>query len=537
MRRRTGVVATAAVVCAVLLASCSSAADVANSPPGPAATPSLPSSSAPPGPRPPATGSTSSSGSLPDAFGPGPTGHGLSRFYDQKVTWTSCGSGFTCGSFWVPLDYDKPNGPAITIKAKMNPADDQSTKLGSLFIDPGGPGVSGVDYVGQAHYDQPLTNAYDIIGFDPRGVGSSTAVNCVSDSQLDAYVASDPEPQTPAEVTQLQKIWSAFTAGCVANSGPLLQHVSTVEVARDLDVMRAVVGDKKLNYFGASYGTYIGANYAALFPEHVGRMVLDGAVDPLAKPHQTDLNVAAGFETALTAYLGYCVDQGDCPLGDSVSAARQSVIDLLNKVGSAPMQTSTPGRDLTQGLAFYGIVLPLYSRSFWPYLTQAFQQTDNNDGSLMLALADSYTGRQPDGSYSSNELEAQVAVNCLDNPEHESVAQIEADGAQFDKVSPVFGPVAAWFPYSCSNWPVKRIQPQPDYAAKGAPPIVVVGTTRDPATPYEQAVNLAKELDSGVLLSRNGDGHTAYDSGNSCIDDAIDSFLADGTVPANHTMC
>jgi pimeloyl-ACP methyl ester carboxylesterase len=536
--RRTISGALAAVVCAALVAACGGAQKVADSPPDSSATttPAPPTASSSSGQ--PSGPSSSSSGAqqLPAGFGPGPPGSGLGRFYDQHVTWTDCGGGDTCADIWVPLDYSAPNGPAITLKAKRDPATDQAHKVGSLFINPGGPGASGIDYLGYANFDTAITDVYDVIGFDPRGVASSTPIDCVSDSQLDAYLASDPTPDTPAEISQMQKMWAHFTAGCEARSGPLLQHVSTVEVARDLDILRALVGDRKLNFFGASYGTYIGATYAALFPKRVGRMVLDGAVDPLASPHSSFVTGAIGFETALTAYLTYCVSQGDCPLGGDVDTARSNLVALLKQLDAKPLPTAD-GRPLTEGLGFIGTFATLYSRSDWSVLTEGLADAVKGRGDILLAISDAYSERQPDGTYKGNLLEALPAVNCLDHPEHESLAQIEAGAAHFDKVAPVFGPSAAWDSYSCSNWPEPRIQPVPDFSAKGAAPILVLGTTRDPATPYQQAVNLAHELDSGVLLSRDGDGHTAYSSGNTCIDDAVDAYLANATVPPDGKTC
>lgn len=541
--RRRALACVAAFACAALVAACSSD-NIAATPPDSATTASSATtvessgtntetgnSAAPTG------GSTDSEADkLPDGFGAGPPGDGLQQFYDQQIRWADCGGGDTCADFWVPLDYADPNGPAITLKAKRSPAADQAHKVGSLFINPGGPGVSGIDYLSFAGFDKAVTNVYDVIGFDPRGVGSSTPVNCLGDSTLDAFVASDPSPDTPREVAQLRRIWARYTAGCVADSGPLLQHVSTVEVARDLDVMRSVVGDRTLHYFGASYGTYIGAVYAALFPQFVGRMVLDGAVDPLASPHRTYIDQAVGFETALTAYLRDCVGTGTCPLGTDVDTARTKLIAFLTSLDSSPLPTSS-GRQLTEGLGFLGVVVTLYSRSAWPTLSQALDAGLKGQGDVLLALADLYVHRRPDGTYAGNSIEVQSAVSCLDHPEHESLADIEAGAAEFDRVAPVFGPVATWYSYGCSNWPEPRIQPVPDFSAKGAAPIVVVGTTRDPATPYAQAVKLAEELDSGILLSRDGDGHTAYNSGNVCIDSAIDTYLADGTVPADGTRC
>lgn len=549
--------AAAAAAAAVLMTGCAAAQDIASDP-GPATqstaapTTSLP----PPTTEPPTTGSPTSESpttesptteatpptptdltpGLPEGFGEGPPGTGVQRFYQQQVTWSECDVGGECADIWVPLDYADPDGPAITIKAKREPAGDPGRRLGSLLINPGGPGGSGIDYLDYAAFDSSITDAYDIVGFDPRGVARSTPVDCLSDEGLDAYVAADPTPDDAGEVEQFRQTWSTYTDGCVQNSGPLLEHVSTVEVARDMDIIREVVGDKRLHYFGASYGTYIGATYAALFPKNVDRMVLDGAVDPLAEPRTTAINQAAGFDKALTAYLEYCVDEGNCPLGDDVSAARQRLIQLFEDIDESPLPTSS-GREVTEGLAFLGVIVPLYSRDTWYIETTALEEAVNGSGDTLLLLADAYTERQSDGSYLNNGIEVQSAVNCLDHPENESLSEIEAGGRQFLKRSPTFGQAAMWWPYACSNWPATAAEPQPDYSAKGAPPIVVVGTTRDPATPYEQSVKLAKELDSGVLLSRDGDGHTAYGAGNACIDDAINTYLVTGKPPADKTTC
>lgn len=536
LRRALAVGATVAV-----LAGCASAQDIASTS-GPTTGTQTSTESAPTPTSSPATTSatpgptTTGSAALPKGFGDGPAGDGLQRFYNQQVNWTSCGGGDSCANVWVPLDYNDPNSQAITLALKRSRATDQANRRGSLFINPGGPGGSGIDYLDYVGLDASVSKLYDVIGFDPRGVARSTPVDCLSDSDLDAYVASDPTPDDAGEVQDFQNTWKHYTDGCQQRSGPLLPHVSTVEVARDLDVLRALVGDKKLNYFGASYGTYIGATYAALFPKNVDRMVLDGAVDPLADPHTAEIGQAAGFDDALTAYLKYCVGQGKCPLGESVGAARQRLIQLFKDLDAAPLPTSS-GRDLSEGLAFLGVIVPLYSRDSWSYETTALNEALNGSGDTLLLLADLYTDRQPDGTYKNNSMEVQSAVNCLDHPEHESLAQIEAGAGEFLKQSPTFGSAATWWPYACSNWPVTAAEPQPDYSAKGAPPIVVVGTTRDPATPYQQAVNLAKELDSGVLLSRNGDGHTAYGSGNACIDTAINTYLVTGKPPADKTMC
>lgn len=521
---------TAVAVCALLLAGCSGASDIADG--GSATDTPQPTETTPPD-APPTTEPTD--GELPVGFGDGPPGTGLNRFYQQQVSWESCAQG-ECADIWVPLDYADPDGQAITVKAARSSATDEANKQGSVLINPGGPGGSGIDYLENIDLDASVTEQFDVVGFDPRGVATSTPVDCVSDEELDAYVASDPTPDDQQEVQEFQALWSNLTEGCVARSGPLLEHVSTVEVARDMDVMRAIVGDEKLTFFGASYGTYIGATYASLFPDKVGRLVLDGAVDPLADPRENSINQAAGFDVALTAYLEDCVSQGDCPLGNSVDGARQRLIQLFDDVDQSPLPTSGD-RELTEGLAFLGVIVPLYSRDSWSYLTQALEEAVDGRGDTLLFLADAYTERQDDGSYPNNSLEVQSAVNCLDKPEDATLTEIEAGGDDFLAKAPVFGEAAQWWPYACSNWPVTATEEKPDFTASGAAPILVVGTTRDPATPYEQAVKLAGQLDSGVLLSRDGDGHTAYGAGNQCIDDAINTYLVTGKAPADGTEC
>jgi len=522
IRRRS---AAAAAVAVLLLAvsACSGSDSDAESP-----------ATTAPGSTPATSTSTDGAGSLPDGFGAGPAGSGLQRFYQQRVDWQQCDQG-ECARVWVPLDYAEPDGKAITVEMAKHAASGSST-LGTLFINPGGPGVSGVDFTTANPLDASLTSHYDVVGFDPRGVGESTPIDCLGDSDLDAYIAADPSPETPEAIHQVEDIWSHYVQGCKERSGPLLGHVSTVDVARDLDVMRALVGDDTLHYFGFSYGTYIGATYAGLFPDKVGRMVLDGAVDPEASPLRTQILQTKGFETALTAYLQDCVNQGNCPVGDTVAAGKKTIENLLADIAISPLPTQS-GRDLTLGLAVYGVIFPLYDVQAWPFLTQALTAALQGQGDVLLAIADAYTARASDGTYPNNQVEAQAPINCLDNPQHESVADIVAGEKRFERVAPILGRIGAWFPYACSNWPYTADSPKPDFAAPGAPPIVVVGTTRDPATPYSQAVKLAHELDSGVLITRDGDGHTGYGQGNACVDSAVDAYLVDGTTPKAGLTC
>ncbi|MEJ7743855.1 MAG: alpha/beta fold hydrolase [Nocardioidaceae bacterium] len=457
-----------------LAAGCSTAADIAGSEEpstgvaSSSETPTEPTDSTPPEPTdstPPETEPGESG--LPEGFHAGPDGRGIDRFYDQKVAWTACEGG-ECTDIWVPLDYSKPDGDAITVKAKRDPADDQANRLGSMFINPGGPGGSGIDYLQYASFDASVTDVYDVIGFDPRGVASSTPVECLSDEEVDVYLASEPTPDDADELREFEKVWAAYTSDCVEHSGPLLEHVSTVEVARDLDIMREVVKDDALTYFGASYGTYIGATYAGLFPDEVGRMVLDGAVDPSADPRESAIKQAVGFETALSAYLEYCVDKGDCPLGDDVGAARDRLSQLFRDIDAQPLPT-TDGRELTEGLAFIGVITPLYSRDNWDYETQALRQAIEGEGDILLLLADAYAERQPDGSYPNNSTGGAVSGQ-LPRPPPRRVA--EGDQGRQPRLHPsrprASGSAAQWWPYACSNWPVQPTAEQPGLHCQGS---------------------------------------------------------------------
>jgi pimeloyl-ACP methyl ester carboxylesterase len=326
-----------------------------------------------------------------------------------------------------------------------------------------------------------------------------------------------------------------FTTGCQRASGSLLAHVSTVEAARDMDILRALVGDEQINFLGASYGTYLGATYAELFSRRVGRMVLDGAVDPSVDPEQMALVQAASFQTALRAYVSDCVQQSGCPLGTDVDAGLARVSSFFEQVDAAPI-AGDGKRQLTQGYAVLGVWLPLYEKSYWPILSNALAAAFQGEGAQLLQLADYYTNRGVSG-FTDNSNEAIYAVNCLDHPQRATVASVQRSIPRFLQASPVFGRTFAWGALACSRWPVEAAEPSPPIDGAGAAPIVVIGTTRDPATPYEWAVELADQLQSGVLLSRDGDGHTGYHVGNSCIDEVVESYLVDGTVPADGKEC
>jgi len=474
----------------------------------------------------------------PEPSATAPPSRGLARYYSQELDWSSCQGDFLCATLTVPLDYRHPDGDTIDLALLKVPASDPDARIGSLVVNPGGPGAPGTQYAAQAAqvFGRPILDRYDVVGFDPRGTGGSDPVDCLSDAQLDDYIAMDPDPDTAAERSSYLGWVRTLGRGCVDRSGDLAAHVTTVEAARDMDVLRAALGESTMTYFGASYGTKLGATYADLFPDEVGRMVLDGAVDLSIGARELALEQAGGFETALRAYVQNCVDETDsCFLGDSVEEGLRTISSFLAGVDAKPLPTGL-GRDLQVGNAFYGIVAPLYNRDYWYILSAALKQGLAGDGSTLLQLSDLYTSRGTDG-YTDNSSEAIYAISCLDDPYAIPASRVAANLPDFERASPTFGAVFAWGLTGCGGVQVTSSVKPRDVHAKGAAPIVVIGTTRDPATPMKWAEDLADQLDSGVLIRRDGDGHTGYHVGNDCVDGAVEGYLIDGTVPEDGLSC
>ena len=460
----------------------------------------------------------------------------LDEIYDQEIDWKSCGQN-DCGTLTVPINYqDLSQG---TIEIALERANAKGDKIGSLVVNPGGPGAPGTDVAKDAefYFADELREAYDIVGFDPRGTGESAPVDCVSDADLDTQLAADPDPDTPAELKEGEEVSAKFWAGCESKSGKVAAHVSTVEAARDMDVLRAALGEDKLDYLGFSYGTRLGATYAELYPENTGRLVLDGAIDPSISARDGSLSQAKGFETALRSYIQNCVDGDDCFLGDTVDAGLATIKGLIEEIDKKPLDSGEADRPLTVGLAFYGLITPLYSQDNWTYLDDGLEKALDGDGSTLLLLADFYGSRE-NGRFTDNSLEAISVINCLDDPWSIDADEVPSNFADFEKASPTFGKIFAWGLTGCDGIPFKATdEPDLEIDGSGAAPIVVLGTTRDPATPYEEAVAMADQLESGVLVSRDGDGHTAYNKDNDCIDDAVHAYLIDGEVPKDGLEC
>ena len=439
----------------------------------------------------------------------------------------------------MPLDYRHPSGRTIGLSLLKVPAADPGSRLGSLVINPGGPGEPGTTFAapGSQVLGQPLLDHFDVVGFDPRGTGDSSPVDCLSDSQLDQYLAEDPEPTTarassPASGPSSTR-WRPAAAGCRVRWLPT-SRPSSPPVTWTSCAPRSVTAT--LNYLGASYGTKLGATYAQLFPHRVGRFVLDGAVDVSLGTRQLTLQQAGGFQRALEAYAANCVNSSvGCFLGDTVPQVLDTISKLVDRIAAKPLPAGD--RELTAGNAFYGITVTLYNRDYWILLTNALRSALSGDGKPLMLLADAYAARNPDGTFQNNSMEAFFNISCLDDPWSIPATRVPAQFPTFEKAAPVFGKVFAWTLTSCRGFAPRSDEPVPTIHAKGAAPIVVVGTTRDPATPFAWAVALAHQLDSGVLLRRDGDGHTGYNTGNSCIDRAVESYLVSGTVPANNTSC
>ncbi|MGW5613324.1 alpha/beta hydrolase [Streptomyces sp. NPDC003877] len=440
-------------------------------------------------------------------------------------------SEWQCATLKVPLDWSKPDGGTIglaLIRAKARGDD----RAGSLLFNFGGPGASGVSMMpSYAPTVAQLRERYDLVSWDPRGVGASEGVRCRGDKEIQAAESVDVTPDTAAEERAYLADAADFGQGCRKDAGELMAHVSTADSARDMDRIRRALGDDRMNYFGISYGTELGGTYAHLFPKKVGRMTLDAVVDPGADTVGHAQNQARGFQRALDGYLK--------STGQDPKAGSRKISALLGRLDARPLPTGTPGRKLTQTLAVTGIVLPLYSKDSWPTLTSALEAAERGDGSELLALADGYNERDPSGRYGTT-THAQRVISCLDDRQRPTVAETKRLLPEFERISPVFGTFLGWDTAGwCHDWPVPGQHDTPKVSAPGAPPVLVVGNTGDPATPYEGARRMADELGKGVgvLLTWRGEGHGAYGSGSDCVDSTVNAYLLDGSVPQDGKVC
>ncbi|GAA2019104.1 alpha/beta hydrolase [Terrabacter terrae] len=524
-------VLAAVAVLAVLTAVVLTVWRVGNPPP--VARPSLPATSPSAATAAPTPGSTANQ-DYPAA---------LSAFYTQRLTWSPCPDNpqHRCTTMQVPVDYAKPGGDRFMLALRKAPATDPAKRLGSLVINPGGPGGSGVEYAQYASFvfSPAVRAAYDIVGFDPRGIGASSPVRCLGNSDMDLLFSADPTPDSPAERSTLLADVDGVTKRCAARGGVRAMHMSTGEVARDMDVMRVLLGDEKLNFFGGSYGTFLGAMYADAFPMKVGRMVLDSAMSPNQTDQQEMTYDIQGFESSIDAFIGWCVARPDCALGHDKAAARQKIVDLLDAVEKKGLTTSQPGlARIGEGWVGFSIFMCLYSDTSWPTLNKGLAQAFAGTGDILLSKGMSVVERSSNGTYApSTYLQAMIPVRCADWPRSKTDASVLAEQRKAKAAHPLWARMTGELYDNCRSWPAPGRAEKGTTLAVGAAPILVIGNERDPATPIGGTKQLAKDLDSGILLTSNHDGHGTYYAGNPCVDSAVDGYLLRGKVPGDGTTC
>jgi pimeloyl-ACP methyl ester carboxylesterase len=511
-----------AILCAVLAAGCG---------PSTAARPARPAGRAT---------------AVPGPAGPAPAT--LAGYYQQRLRWVRCDKVFRCARLLVPFDYSRPAWRRFSLPVIELPAAHPAERIGALLVNPGGPGGSGVAYALQARTEiaAPVRARFDIVGFDPRGVGGSQpAVHCLTGPQLDKYFATDDMPKSAAQDGPIVAESKLFARGCEQDSGALLRYVGTRNAARDMDVLRAALGQAKLTYLGKSYGTYLGTWYARLFPSHVRALVLDGAINPASSGLSMNAVQAQGFQVALRAFISNCAKFADCPLGHpGMEAGLVRIQALLARATVHPLTNALDAQPANGAMLLNGIATALYNQAYWGTLRSALAAAFAGNGTVLVELANALFERSSSGQY-SNLADAETAVDCLDRPWPSSLARWRAAAASAGRSAPVFGQAIMWGSLACAYWPVRSypltgsLRGSGGHAvlAAGAPPILVVGNLRDPATPYRWAQALSRDLASGVLLGWNGNGHTAYMMGSLCVDNIVNKYLISLAVPRSGTVC
>ena len=484
----------------------------------------------------------------------GPVPAGLQSYYAQIVTWGDCAAfartlaneksysapGLQCARMQAPVDYTQPQGKQVSLSLLRRPA--SGTKTGSLVVNPGGPGGSGMDTAADLSYmvaNGPLGQHFDLVGFDPRGVGASEpAVVCQTGPENDAQRKDVDVDTSPAGIAKTEQEEKDYVSKCAQRVSPdVLEHVGTREVAQDMDVLRSVLGDEKLTYLGYSYGTRLGTAYAEAFPGNVRALVLDGAVDPTADPIQELIRQGQGFQGAFDAFAADCAKQPGCPLGADPKGAVLRYRVLVNPLITSPATTRDP-RGLSYADAQTGVLQALYSPQLWSALRAGLTQLASGSGDTLLALADLYEGRNADGTY-ANTIDAFNAVRCVDAPPLTNRTANDQAAAQYRAVAPFLddghGTGAAPLD-ACAFWPVPSTAAPHVVHAPGVPPTMVISTTGDPATPYAAGVDLAQQL-GARLLTFKGNQHTVALQGEDCVDKAVTSYLVDLKLPAEGATC
>jgi len=454
---------------------------------------------------------------------------GLKDYNSQKLDWQDCYGEFQCSSFKVPVDYDNMDNENFVLQVLKHSALDQADKLGAIVVNPGGPGGSAVHYAFNAKYivSDGLLEKYDIVGFDSRGINNSEEIRCLTDAEEDTFLNADASDGKPQSIADLVAISKDFAVKCADSAGAKLGHVSTLEAAKDMEILRNLLNEDKLNFLGKSYGTYLGTLYASLFPKSVGRMVLDGAVDPSSSLREQQIAQAVGFDQALNNYLA---SQSEFNLAD--------IQKLLMNSRSNPMKDSS-GRKATQSLVITAIAQSLYDpNEGWRDLSKLLSKAiTKEDPSVIFELADSYNSRDESGSYYSNQNDIAIMITCLDWQEPRTVEQMGSDRDAFIKAAPVFGQFLNFAGLPCKYWKAKPQLPKTQLTKIVTSPIIIIGVTEDPATPYEWSQNLAKVFPNSKLLTLRGEGHTGHNQGNKCVDSAVDSYYLTGKIRTSALIC
>ena len=453
----------------------------------------------------------------------------IQKFQSQHLNWKSCYTSLECTTLVVPVDYNKIDDQVFHLQVLRHKASNTKNYLGAIVVNPGGPGGSGVDYAWDAEniVSTAISSRFDIVGFDPRGVNTSEPLRCLSDKQEDIYIANDGKAQTPKEINAMVATAKFFATTCAAKAGNRLGHYSTLETAKDMELLRIALGQPKLNYLGKSYGTFLGTLYAALYPESMGRFVLDGAIDPNASVSDQNLIQAVGFDQDLKDFVK--------------QDKRFSIAKILTLIDFAATNhlATTNHRIATPALVVTGIASSLYDPSSgWPELSKALDQAiSQKNPTKLLALADEYDGRDSSGHYVDNQSDISQVINCLDWTDPRSLAEISADQARYALAAPIFGPFLTYAGLTCHYWQTPPVRSPVSLRSLVTPPLLVIGVTRDPATPYAWAVSLHKELLNSQLLTFDGDGHTGHNRGNTCIDSVVDHYFLTGQIPKKSLFC
>ena len=464
----------------------------------------------------------------------------LSSFMNQELAWSDCG-GLQCTWVTVPLDYAQPDGETIQLRVNRDRTSNPSTHVGSIVINPGGPGVSGLGFTSYVAslLSSDVTAKYDVVGFDPRSVGKSDPVKCMSDAYTVKWLNTDITPDSTSEEHTLLERASRIGAGCVKYTPAITMHDSTLDAARDLDIIRAALREEKLNYLGFSYGTYLGTQYAGLFPAHVGRLVLDGALDPTLDAMALSEGQSDGFQLAVKRFMSDCLTRASCPFSGSTSHALKKLNAFLVGLDDAPLP-ARPGQPLVQSQGIGAVFGSLYATWQWPNLRDALASALNKgNGRALQNIAFNSTDRTVSGRFLTNMQSAFLAIGCTDTvapPKRSGLAKAAKQWATGVKV-PELARAMSWGNAPCAYWPVSAATPANPVRADGTPPILVIGTKYDPATPLSWAKALAHQLAAGSLLQYNGDGHTAFGGSSNCVDSAVDQFFLTGTPPPDGKVC